>query len=102
MGLMQMMPTTAIWIAHYEGISWTSPEEILFNPIYNIRIGCRYLSALIEKYGVDGGLAAYNGGEKRAALWLTSNKADGMLSAETSNYIPRVLSLYSEFKSMTL
>ncbi len=102
MGLMQMMPTTAIWIAHYEGISWSSPEEILFNPIYNIRIGCRFLSMLIEKYGVDGGLAAYNDGEKRAALWLANNKVDGMLSAETSDYIPRVMALYNEFKLMTL
>ncbi|HEX9653590.1 MAG TPA: lytic transglycosylase domain-containing protein [bacterium] len=102
MGLMQIMPTTAMWVASYEGITWTSPEEILFNPIYNIRIGSRYLSALIERYNLEGGLAAFNGGEKRAALWLTNNKADGTLSAETSNFLPRVLALYSEFKSMTL
>lgn len=102
MGLMQMMPITALWIAHYEGISWTSPEEILFNPIYNIRVGCRYLATLVEEYGVDGGLAAYNGGEKRAALWLFSNKADGMLSAETDSFVTGVLAFYNDFKSLTL
>ncbi len=102
MGLMQLMPTTAMWIAHYEGITWTSPEEILFDPIYNIRIGARYLSALIEMYDLEGGLAAYNGGEKRAAIWLANNKADGILYTETSNYIPEVLKLYKEFQSFSI
>jgi soluble lytic murein transglycosylase-like protein len=102
MGLMQILPITAIWVAHYEGITWTSPEDVLFNPIYNIRIGSRYLSALIDRYGLEGGLAAFNGGEKRAAIWLENNKADGVLSVETSNFIALVLRLYSEFKSMTL
>jgi soluble lytic murein transglycosylase len=102
MGLMQLMPTTGLWLAHFEGITWTSPEEILFNPIYNIRIGSRNLSALIERYDLEGGLAAYNEGEKRAALWLANGKANGLLSAETSNFIPQVISLYKEFKSTTL
>lgn len=102
MGLMQVMPVTSVWISHYEGITWTSPEEILFNPIYNIRIGSRQLSALIEKYGLDGGLAAYNAGEKRAALWLANNKADEIIWAETSNYIPHIMNLYEEYKNMTL
>lgn len=102
MGLMQVMPVTSIWISYYEGITWTSPEEVLFNPVYNIRIGSRMLSAFIEKYGLDGGLAAYNAGEKRAALWLANNKAEGILWAETSNYIPHIMSLYEEYKNITL
>ncbi|MFQ5822650.1 MAG: lytic transglycosylase domain-containing protein [bacterium] len=102
MGLMQIMPTTGMWIANYEGITWTISQEVLFNPIYNIRIGSRYLSALIEMYDLEGGLAAFNGGEKRAALWVANNKAEGILYAETSNYIPYVLKLYNEFKSISL
>lgn len=102
MGLMQIMPATSLWIAHYEGITWTSPEEVLFNPIYNIRIGCRQLSTLIGMYDLEGGLAAYNGGEKRAAIWIANNKAKGILWAETSTYIPHVLLLYDEYKTITL
>ncbi|MFQ5768955.1 MAG: lytic transglycosylase domain-containing protein [bacterium] len=102
MGLMQIMPTTGLWIAYYENITWTSAKEILFNPIYNIRIGSRNLSALINQYNLEGGLAAYNGGEKRAAIWLLNNKAKGILWTETSNYIPHVLLLYKEFKTFTL
>lgn len=102
MGLMQIMPATGLWVARYEGITWTSSEEVLFNPIYNIRLGCRQLSTYIEMYDLEGGLAAYNGGEKRAAIWLAHNKAKGILWAETSNYIPHVLLLYNEYKRMDL
>ncbi len=102
MGLMQLMPALGLWIAYYEGITWTSPEEILFNPIYNIRIGSRMLSTFINMYDLEGGLAAYNGGEKRAAIWIANNKADGILWSETSNYIPYILKYYQEFKTLTL
>ena len=102
LGLMQIMPSTGEWLAKYEGIPWTSPEEILYNPIYNIRIGARYLSALIETYDLEGGLAAYNGGAKRAEMWLTNNKADGILWAETNEYIPSILKIYDEYKSSAL
>lgn len=98
MGLMQIMPATGIWVAHYESITWTSAEDILFNPFYNIRIGCRQLSAFIDKYELEGGLAAYNGGEKKAALWVASKRTKGILWAETNNYIPHVLLLYNEYK----
>lgn len=102
MGLLQIMPVSGMWLAYYEGLTWTSPEDVLFNPIYNIRIGCRNLASLIDKYSLEGGLAAFNGGEKKTATWLANNKADGILWAETSHYIPRVLSLYEEFKALTL
>ena len=102
MGLMQLMPALGLWIAYYDGITWTSPEEILFNPIYNIRIGSRMLSTFINMYDLEGGLAAYNGGEKRAAIWIANNKADGILWSETSNYIPYILKYYQQFKTLTL
>jgi len=102
MGLMQLMPALGLWIAHYEGITWTSPEEVLFNPIYNIRIGSRMLSTFINMYDLEGGLAAYNGGEKRAAIWIANNKADGILWSETSNYIPYILKYYQQYKTLTL
>lgn len=98
MGLMQIMPATGMFIASYEGITWNDAEGVLFNPIYNIRLGVRYLSILIDLYGLEGGLAAYNGGEKLAALWIANGKADGILYAETSDYVPAVLKLYEEYK----
>ncbi|MDZ7295085.1 MAG: lytic transglycosylase domain-containing protein [candidate division KSB1 bacterium] len=99
MGLMQIMPATGAYLAELEGIEWTTAEEILFNPIYNIRLGCRYLSMLIEAYEVDGGLAAYNSGPKRAEMWLASNRNNKILYRETRGYIPAVLRLYDQFKN---
>jgi soluble lytic murein transglycosylase-like protein len=99
MGLMQIMPATGVLLAADEGIPWTSPKEILYNPVVNIRLGCRYLSTLISLYELDGGLAAYNGGEKRAAMWLASGKDNRVLWEETRDYVPAVLKLYEEFQN---
>lgn len=101
-GLMQIMPATGMYLAEYEGISWTNEQEVLTNPIYNIRMGTRYLSTLISYYGIDGGLAAYNGGEKQASLWIKGNKANGILWAETQNYIPAVMKLWDKYREKNL
>ena len=101
-GLMQIMPATGVYLAEYEDISWTSENEILTNPIYNIRMGTRYLSMLVSYYGVDGGLAAYNGGERQASLWIKSNKADGILWSETESYVPAIIKLWDKYKSQNL
>jgi hypothetical protein len=98
MGLMQIMPATGVFLAADEGIPWTSPQDMLYNPITNIRLGCRYLSTLISLYELDGGLAAYNGGEKRAAMWLASGRDNRVLWEETRGYIPAVLKLYEQFQ----
>jgi soluble lytic murein transglycosylase-like protein len=99
MGLMQIMPLTGCILAQAEGLDWSRPEEFLFDPIISVRLGCRYLSALIELYGIDGGLAAYNSGERRAALWLACNRDFRVLREETRNYIPSVLELLKRFES---
>lgn len=104
MGLMQIMPYTGEILAKEEGVEWTSPEEILFDPILNIKLGCRYLSNLVHQYEIDGGLAAYNGGEKRAALWIKNrnHKTDWtILWEETRAYVPAILKLYEKFQQQT-
>ncbi len=102
MGLMQIMPRTGKWLARFEGVEWTSTEAVLFDPIHNIRLGTRYLSKLINTYDLEGGLAAYNGGWKRAKKWLANDKADGILWAETRSYIPHVLKLYDKYRGTAL
>lgn len=102
MGLMQIMPRTGKWLSRFEGIKWTNAEDILFNPIHNIRLGSRYLSYLKELYGLEGGLAAYNGGGVRVRKWIASGKDDNVLWAETRSYIPYVLKWYDEFKGTVM
>lgn len=96
-GLMQIMPSTGIHLCPLEGIEWKS-SKILYDPIINIRLGCRYLSTLVHAYEIDGGLAAYNGGERRAEMWIKSKKDYNVLWEETRGYIPAIIKLYNEFR----
>lgn len=98
-GLMQIMPSTGKFLALSENLKWTNSEKVLFDPVTNIHLGCLYLSSLVEIYGVEGGLAAYNGGEKKAATWLANNKANGILWLETQKYVPAVMRLYNKYKN---
>lgn len=97
-GLMQIMPLTGSHLAKEERLKFERIEDILFNPILNIRLGCQYLSTLIAAYDVDGGLAAYNGGMKRAEIWLQSGRAKGILHEETNKYVPSILKLYADYR----
>lgn len=99
LGLMQIMPTTGAFLAVQEGIEWTSSEHVLHDPVLNIRLGCRYLSELVTMYKQDGGLAAYNGGPKRAEIWIASNRNQNSLVTETRNYVPAILKLYDQFRT---
>jgi soluble lytic murein transglycosylase len=98
LGLMQILPSTGIYLAKAEGLTWTSAESILFDPIYNLRLGCRYLSDLISAYGVEAGLAAYNGGDRQAKLWLQGGRAKQLLHTETAYYVPAILRIYEEYR----
>jgi soluble lytic murein transglycosylase len=63
-GLMQLMPDTAKWIADDFEIPWHGKKKTLSDPVQNVRIGAAYLSLLREKFGSDGRLylPAYNMG----------------------------------------
>ena len=94
LGLMQILPNTGIDLAQEEGIAWNSAEETLFDPIHNIRLGCRYLAGLVRDYDIDAGLAAYNGGKRRAEQWVRQGRAHGILHEETAAYGPAVLKIF--------
>lgn len=102
MGLMQIMPATGVELAREEGIVWNSAEQVLFDPVLNIRLGCRYLSELVNAYSVDGGLAAYNGGQARAARWVRNGRAEGILHEETAYYVPAIMKIYELYRRMSI
>ena len=69
-GLMQILPETA---AHSSRPSRTrSAARRLYDPTYNVRVGCAYLAALMKDF--DGrpelALAAYNAGDFRVKDWV--------------------------------
>ncbi len=97
-GLMQILPATGVYLAQEEGLAFNRIEELLFDPIFNIRLGCRYLAELVSAYGIDGGLVAYNGGMRRAEIWLRHGRAKGILPEETENYAPSILKIYAQYR----
>jgi soluble lytic murein transglycosylase len=76
-GLMQLLPATARFVAEQPGRPSPSPDA-LGDPDANIAYGSRYLRYLIDRYGtVDLALAAYNGGESNVSRWLERARASG-------------------------
>lgn len=69
MGLMQIMPQTAKFVAEKLRIDFN--EDMLLEPAYNIKIGCYYLNYLNNKFqSQEALLSAYNAGEGVVKTWL--------------------------------
>lgn len=75
-GLMQLMPVTAGWIATRR--STAIAEEQLRDPDINIDYGCWYLRYLLDRFGDQrAALAAYNAGAENVEAWLAGARAAG-------------------------
>src|SRR5829696_1915947 len=77
-GLMQLMPSTADYIAHLSGGTEFEQGD-LATPQINIAYGSFYLHYLLQKYegAEELALAAYNAGEGKVDEWLAGAAADG-------------------------
>lgn len=95
-GLMQLTDATADWVAEKLGIEYD--YDMAENPEINIKMGCYYLSCLMEKYNnEETALAAYNAGMGNVSKWLADERysSDGealfdMPYGETKRYVKRV------------
>lgn len=84
-GLMQLLPETAMGIATRTGGSAFRVDDLL-DPEINVRYGSWYLRHLLDKYrSEEKALAAYNGGQ--------GNVDRGVEYPETRHYVERVLEL---------
>lgn len=103
-GLMQLMKTTAKEISKRLEMTLTD-EEIenkLLDPEFNINLGTKYISLLIEKYNsIELALVAYNAGSGNVDNWLEQGilEKDGsnieeVPYKETNNYVRRILRDY--------
>ena len=98
-GLMQVLPETARFVARGDHRPSPSPDR-LGVPAVNIAYGSRYLRYLIDRYGtVPLALAAYNGGETNLTDWLEQARRrgtalripDDIPFSETRGFVRRVL-----------
>jgi soluble lytic murein transglycosylase len=82
-GVMQLMPRTARWVAKQSGLN--APSTQLDDPALNIDLGAHYLRYVLDK--LDGlpalGAAAYNAGPGRAQAWRGAVPLEGAIYVET-------------------
>jgi soluble lytic murein transglycosylase len=106
-GLMQILPSTAYYLARLSGGSSFTASD-LSEPSVNVAYGSYYLRYLLDHYGGDEMLAvaAYNGGETNVDRWVAKADAAGrQLSvqeipfAETRDYVRRVLSAQRDYRA---
>jgi soluble lytic murein transglycosylase len=87
-GLMQLLPDTAVGIAERTGGGNFHVAD-LYDPEINVRYGAWYLRHLLDRYGSERlALAAYNAGQANVDAW----RARGLpiQFAETRDFVDRV------------
>jgi len=106
-GLMQIMPETALFLAHRSGATTFTTSD-LATPQVNIAYGSYYLRYLLDEYhgNVTDALAAYNGGESNVDRWIAAARAQGHALTvdeipfpETRAYVAKVLSAEGKYRS---
>ncbi|WP_277293240.1 lytic transglycosylase domain-containing protein [Veillonella montpellierensis] len=105
-GLMQLMPDTALWIGKELNQSELSENDIK-NPKVNIKLGTWYIAHLLEEYHDNEilALAAYNAGRGHVDDWMKENGWDYEFSnirdipfPETRKYVEMVLAYQKQYE----
>ena len=97
MGLMQVMPSTALKLARQLKVRYARAR--LTDPGYNLQLGSRYLANLIQGFGTpEAALAAYNAGEDRVEQWTAGQNyleaaefVESIPFTETREYVQIVI-----------
>lgn len=103
LGLMQILPSTAKWIAEELGVEYN--KENLFEPKVNIEFGCFYLRYLFDKFNdIETVVCAYNAGETKVLDWIENGRISRDLISypETLNYLNKVMGYYKVYKNKLL
>lgn len=105
-GLMQIMPSTAYWIAENLNEKDFSLEK-LKEPELNIKFGSWYFAYLYNKFDKDlvKTLAAYNAGQTNVYKWIQAGwqgdiDSEQIKYRETYNFINRVISTRDYYKNI--
>ena len=105
-GIMQLMPSTAKWIA--EKMNEPYQEEKLYDGEYNLKLGSYYIAYLINYFDDEKlGICAYNAGQGNVMAWLNDSKFsdDGKTLKqipykETKEYYQKVSKNYKYYKNL--
>ncbi len=97
LGLMQLMPSTAKWVAKQIGLKDFSNAHVIDVPV-NLSLGSFYLRHVLDDLGHPVlATAAYNAGPGRARRWRAESPLEGAIYAEsipfneTRDYVKKVM-----------
>ena len=108
LGLMQVMPQTAEYLARRSGATTFTIAGPRGRRQVNIAYGSYYLRYLLDEYhgNVTDALAAYNGGESNVDRWVAAARAQGRALTvdeiqfpETRAYVAKVLSAERKYRN---
>jgi soluble lytic murein transglycosylase len=107
-GLMQLMPNTALRLDNKLRLGINGPRDLL-DAKNNLHVGVYYLSNLLKEFGsYPYAIAAYNAGEDIVRKWIQRGcykSADEFIEDipydETRNYVKRVLTSFFEYKRIS-
>jgi soluble lytic murein transglycosylase len=106
-GLMQILPSTALFLAHLSGGVRFQTGDLAM-PAVNIAYGSYYLRYLLDHYEGDelAAVAAYNAGLTNVDEWLAHARAEGrsltvsdLQFPETREYVQRVLDAQRAYRA---
>lgn len=105
-GLMQLMEPTAKDVATKLNTDFSI--DLLYNAKDNIKLGTKYFSILLEKYGnITVALMAYNAGSGNVDRWIDQktikkdgSDAENIPYRETNNYVRKILRDYEIYKQL--
>ena len=105
-GLMQLMPATAMQVSKELKLKSPSRQD-LYAPSFNINLGSRYISDMLNKFNGHRALAsaAYNAGPHRVNTWLPEKSelpadvwVDTIPFTETREYVRAILAYTAMFE----
>lgn len=108
LGLMQVMPATARWIAPQIGLPELTEAQIM-DPAINIRLGTWYLANLSSEFDgrLDIIIAAYNAGRGQVNQWLGEQIWSGSFAdranipfPETRHFLFKVRASYDRYRAL--
>lgn len=104
LGLMQLMPQTAWWIADTCAIDLPSRDPVLLlDPEINIKLGAKYLEWLYIHFELSQieALAAYNIGQNEVRRWIGAGgrlRIEDIPVAETRHFVRKVLKREAKYR----
>lgn len=107
-GLMQIRENTGDWVAKKLNLQDYSKDK-LFSPETNIRIGCWFLSGLINEFdnNIELALASYNAGSGNVTKWIEDKRisknnliVNDIPFKETREYVKKVKKLQVVYRRL--